>query len=254
MKKLLKNMAVLFVGYTAFQPVAFAAKSPWSIGVGASYSPAVYRGTPTNRMVIPILGYEGEHFFMRGFGMGYRINPQGSTHNLVIRAIYDPRTFKPGDSDIEEMKLLDERDDTVLAGLSYQYSTLFGMLETSVGADVLGVHNGVYGEVAWRLPLRFKNAGITPAFGYSYNDNKLNQHLYGVSQAESNRTNGRINAFDINGSGQFFVGLSAYYVIADQLTVNGGVRYTNLEGGIENSPVLDSTEATTATIGITYSF
>lgn len=234
--------------------MTIAAPSPWSIGVGTSYSPAIYRGTPTNRTVIPIVGYESEHLFFHGFNMGYRIMPRDSTHNIVIRAIYDPRTFKPGDSDIADMKRLDERGNTVLAGLSYQYRTPFGMLETSMGADILGVHNGVYGEVAWRLPLRFKQASITPSFGVSYNDNRLNQHLYGVSKLESDRTNGRIDQFNIGGSGLFFVGFSAYVTIAEHLTINAGVRYTNLDHDIENSPILDSTVSTTANIGLTYSF
>lgn len=233
---------------------AMASQSPWSVGVGAAYSPKVYKGTPTNKTVIPILGYEGENFFFRGFSAGYRFNPRGATHNFIVRAIYDPRTFKPGDSDIANMRLLDEREDTVLAGASYQYLTPVGMFEAALGADILGVHNGLYGELAWRFPLRFSGGGITPAVGYSYNDNKMNQHLYGVSQQESDKTGGEINEFDINGSGQYFVGVSGYVFVSRSVMIRGGIRYTNLEGDIEKSPLLDSTDSTTANIGITYSF
>lgn len=234
--------------------LACANTSPWSVGVGAAYSPKVYKGTPSNKTVIPIVGYEGEHFFFRGFSAGYRINPRRAKHNVTIKAIYDPRTFKPGDSTIVDMRLLDERKDTVLAGISYQYLMPIGMFEAALGGDVLGVHNGIYGELVWRLPLRFGRGGITPAVGYSYNDDKLNQHLYGVSQQESDRTGGNINEFDINGSGQYFVGLSGYFSLTKNIMVRGGVRYTNLEDDIEKSPILDSSVSTTANIGISYSF
>jgi len=231
-----------------------ANQSPWSLGVGAAFSPKVYRGTPSNNVVIPMIGYEGEHFFFRGFSAGYRLNPARSTHNFIIRAIYDARAFKPQDSDVADMKLLDEREATVLGGLSYQYLTAVGMLEASVGADILNTYNGFYGELAWRLPFRFSRGGITPAIGYSYNDNKLNQYLYGVSEEESNRTGNRIEAFDINGSGQYFIGLSGYFLLTKNIVLNGGVRYTNLEGDIEDSPILDSTVSTITHIGISYSF
>ncbi len=250
------NKRYFAVGLVALfcSSAVYAKPSPWSLGVGAVYSPKVYRGTPTNRTVIPIIGYEGKHFFSRGFSNGYRINPPRSKHNFVIRAVYDPRGYKPKDSSITEMRQLSKRDTTVLAGVSYQYMAPFGMLEASFGGDILGVHNGVYGEVAWRLPLRFGPGGIIPSVGYSYNDDKLNQHLYGVSQQESDRTGGSIKAFDINGSGRYFVGLFGYYSVTENIRVNGGVRYTNLEGDIEKSPILDSTVSTIANVGISYSF
>ncbi len=250
------NKRYFFVGLMSLccSVAAYASPSPWSAGVGAIYSPKVYRGTPTNRTVIPIIGYEGEHFFFRGFSSGYRINPPRSKHNFIIRAVYDPRGYKPKDSDIAEMRQLDKRGTTALAGLSYQYMTRFGMLEASFGGDVLGVHNGVYGEMAWRLPLRLGQGGVIPSLGYSYNSDKLNQHLYGVSQQESARTGGAIEAFDINGSGRYFVGLFGYYSITENIRINGAVRYTNLEGDIEKSPILDSTVSTIANLGISYSF
>ena len=77
----------------------FAQMSQWSLGVAASYSPAVYKDTPSNKTVIPLIGYEGEHIFLRGFSAGYRLLPMGSPQNLIFRIVYDPRTLQPSDSD-----------------------------------------------------------------------------------------------------------------------------------------------------------
>lgn len=237
-----------------FSTSIFAASSPWSVGVGAAYSPNVYKGTPSNRTVIPIVGYEGEHFFMRGFSAGYRLNPRGSVHNFVFRLIYDPRSYNASDSDDADMKLLDDRDATILGGMSYQLLTQVGMFETSVGSDIGSEHNGLYGEVAWRVPFRTPFWGLTPAVGYSYNNEKLNQHLYGVSKSESQRTGGNIEAFSPDAAGYYFIGLSGYLNVGDNVTFNGGVRYTNLEGDIEDSPILDGTESVIGNLGVTYTF
>lgn len=224
----------------------------WSLGVGASYSPAVYKDTPSNQTVIPIVGYEGEHFFMRGFSAGYRLNPLGSTHNFVFRAVYDPRTLKPDDSDNASIRLLDERESTVFGGVSYQLLTMVGLFETTAGTDIGGKHNGLYAEAAWRLPIRRNGWGFTPSLGYAYNSDKINNHLYGVSKEEAQRSG--LEAFDADKDGQYFIGLSAYMHVTPNLRLGGGVRYTNLEGDLEKSPIIESGVNTTATVTAVYLF
>ncbi|OLQ94412.1 hypothetical protein BIY21_00180 [Vibrio ponticus] len=231
---------------------ASASISQWSLGVGASYSPAVYKDTPSNRTIIPVIGYEGEHFFMRGFSAGYRLNPIGSTHNIVFRAAYDPRTLKPGDSDNAAIKKLDERDATIFGGVSYQLLTRVGMFEATAGSDIGGTHNGLYAEAAWRLPFRGRGWGFTPSIGYSYNSDKINNHLYGVSQAEASRSG--LAAFDADWDGQYFIGLSGYMHITPSLRLGAGVRYINLEGEIEKSPIIESGINTALTVTAVYMF
>ncbi len=231
-----------------------AAYSQWSIGAAVSYSPVIYQDTPSNIVAIPMVGYEGEHLFFRGFNAGYRMLPVGSPQNVVFRLIYDPRTFKPEDSTNTNMQLLDERDSAILGGVSYQLITQVGMFEASVGTDIGNTHNGLYSEAAWRLPLRMNGWGLTPSVGYSYNSERINNHLYGVSQSESTATGGAIDAFDADWDGQFFLGLSGYMFVTKNIRLTGSIRYLNLEGGLENSPIVEHTTSSTATIGASYVF
>jgi len=224
----------------------------WSLGVGASYSPDVYKETPSNKTVIPVVGYEGEHFFMRGFSAGYRLNPIGATHNIIFRAVYDPRTLKPEDSDNAVVQKMDERDASILGGVSYQLTTLVGMVEATAGTDLGGKHNGLYSELAWRLPIHQRGWGFTPSIGYAYNSDNINNHLYGVTQTEADRAG--IEAFDADWDGQYFVGLSGYMHLTPNIRVAGGVRYTNLEGDIENSPLIESGVYTAANVSVVYTF
>jgi outer membrane protein len=245
---------MLGVGCLSVSVGAAAEMSIWSLGVGAIYSPAVYEGTPTNRVVIPVIGYEGEHLFLRGFSAGYRLNPARSTHNLVFRLQYDPRSLNASHSNNADIQKLDDRDSTILGGASYQYLAPIGLFSTTLATDIGDTHNGLYGEVAWRLPIRTKRWGITPAIGYTYNSERLNQHLYGVSESESAATGGNIAPFDASWDGQYFLGLSAYAMLSSNIRLSAGVRYTNLEGDLEDSPILDKTISTVANIGLTYSF
>lgn len=230
----------------------YANISQWSLGVAASYSPAVYKDTPANKAVIPVIGYEGEHFFMRGFSAGYRLNPIGSTQNIVFRAVYDPRTLKPSDSDNAVVQQMDERESTILGGVSYQLITMVGMFEVTGGSDLGRKHNGLYAEAAWRLPVRGRGWAITPSVGYAYNSDKINNHLYGVSRSEAQRAG--IEHFDADWDGQFFIGTSAFMHLTPNVRVTGGIRYTNLEGEIESSPLIESGVNVSGNVGVAYVF
>ncbi len=230
----------------------FAEMNQWSLGVAAAYSPAVYKETPSSRVVIPLIGYEGEHIFFRGFTAGYRLFPMRSPQNVTFRLMYDPRTLEPDDSDNAQIRLLDKRSSTILAGVSYQLRTPIGLWETSAGTDIGDTHNGLYAETALRFPLRFGSWGITPGIGYSYNSKKLNNHLYGVSGEEAARSG--LPEFEADWDGQYFIGASAYWSVMDTVRINGNVRYTNLEGDIESSPIIESGISTTVSLGIAYLF
>ena len=246
-------LKVAIVGTSVFMvTTTYAKTTQWSLGVAASYSPAVYKDTPSNRAVIPVIGFEGKHFFMRGFSAGYRLLPLGAPQNIVFRAIYDPRTLKPSDSDDTDIQKLDERDATVLGAVSYQALSLVGLFEVTAGSDIGFKHNGLYAEAAWRLPIRRKGWTITPSIGYTYNSGQLNDYLYGVSASEAARTN--LNEFDAGWDGQYFVGLSGFMHVTPNIRVMGGVRYTNLEGDIEKSPILESGINMAANVGVVYVF
>ncbi len=251
-----KVISRLIVGAAALTVAvnAHAQISQWSIGAAAAYSPSFYKDTPSNTTVIPMIGYEGEHIFLRGFSGGYRLYPIGAPQNIIFRFMYDPRTFQPEDSDNKAMQQLDERKSSVLGGVSYQMITHVGIVELTGGTDIGRTHNGLYAEAAWRLPIRGKGWAITPSFGYSYNSEKLNNHLYGVSIEESKRTNGVINQFDADWDGQFFIGLSTYFHVTPNIRVTGGLRYVNLEGNLEDSPMIEHTTSSTGNVGIAYVF
>ncbi len=126
------------------------------------------------------------------------------------------------------------------------------MFETSVGSDIGRTHNGIYAEAVWRLPIRREGWMLTPSLGYSYNSDRLNNHLYGVSAEEAARTG--LDEFDASWDGQFFIGLSGYLHLTRKLQLTGGIRYINLEGDIEASPLIESGVNTIVNVGLTYVF
>ncbi len=245
-----------WIGFSAalFVLSSSPAVAGWSLGVGASYSPAVYKDTPSNQVVIPIIGYEGEHLYLRGFTAGYRIWERRSPHNVIFRLAYDPRTLQPSDSDDPIIRQIDKRKSTGLGGVTYQYANRsIGQFQVTFAGDIAGVHDGMYAETVYSVPIRTKKWMLTPSIGYSWNSSKLNNHLYGVSAEEAERITG-LDEFTPDGDGQFFLGLRGLYKFTDHIVATAGVRYTNLEGDLEDSPLLEDTDSFSVNIGLVYAF
>lgn len=245
-----KTVAGLLLSTTLLGSSASAGQ--WSLGGITSYSPAVYTDTGSNQVIIPLVGYEGQHVFLRGFSVGTRLYPAGTAQNIIFRLLYDPRTLKPSDSDSTRIQQLDERKSSVLGGVSYQQITPVGLFEVGAGTDLGNQHNGLYAEATWRLPIRAKGWGVTPEIGYAYNSEKINNHLYGVSAAESARSG--LDEFDAGWDGQYFIGLNGYLMLSPRIRVTAGIRYSNLEGEIASSPIIERSVAVSGSLGMAYVF
>lgn len=246
----------LMAGMVAMSAVPMAANAEFSLGAIASYSPEVYKDTPSIKRVFPLVGYEGEHFFIRGLNAGYRLLPVdrrgGFGQNIVLRLKYDPRSLDPSDSTDPEMQQLDERKATVYGGIGYQVYTPVGLFELTGMTDTLGRTDGSYAQASWKVPFMFKRWGIVPSVGYVYDDSKLSNYLYGVSASESARSG--INEFDAGADGSYFINIQSYLNVTDHVRVTGSITYRNLEGDIESSPIIASGVNTTAALGVSYVF
>lgn len=250
MKQIVKILPSMFM--LLLSNLALAGSSPWSIGVVTSYAPVIYPDTDPQKVVMPVIGYEGKHLFLRGLSAGVRLYPMGSSSNLIFRLKFDPRTLKPTKSDDPQIQKLNERKSSVLGGVSYQINTALGLFELGAGTDLGNNHNGLYVEGAWRLPIRMNNWVVMPEVGYAYNSDRINDYLYGVSKEEANRTG--LAEFHPSWDGQYFVGLSATFLLSEQIRFTGAVRYTNLDSELEKSPIVKHSAIHSASFAITYHF
>lgn len=96
--------------------------------------------------------------------------------------------FKPGDSDSEQMRRLDKRKSTVMAGLSYVHNTPYGFLRTTIAGDTLDNSNGINWDLARLYRYTNGNLTLTPGIGVEWNSDNQNEYYYGVSRHESRRS------------------------------------------------------------------
>lgn len=172
--------------------------------------------------------------------------------NPMNPAYWSPMYFKPGDSDSEQMRRLDKRKSTVMAGLSYVHNTPYGFLRTTIAGDTLDNSNGINWDLAWLYRYTNGNLTLTPGIGVEWNSDNQNEYYYGVSRHESRRSGMR--SYDPDSSWNPYLELSANYRFLGDWSVYGVARYTRLSDEITDSPMVDKSWSGLISTGITYTF
>lgn len=227
------------------------AENQWSVGAGVGVLNSPYKQYDRDVYPVPVVTYEGDNFWFRGLGGGYYLwNDQ--TDKLSILAYYAPMHFKPEDSDNHQLRQLDKRKSTMMAGISWVHNTEYGFLRTALAGDTLDNSNGFIWDLAWLY--RYTNGGLTltPGIGVEYTSENYNDYYYGVSHNEAKRSG--LHSYEADDGWNPYLELTANYKFAPDWSVYGTGRYSRLSDEVKDSPMVDKSWAGIMSVGVTYSF
>lgn len=236
---------------TAISACAANAESNFSLGAGVGVMESPYKEYDTRVTPLPVVTYESDDFWFRGIGGGYYLwNDEAD--KLSVMAFYSPWHFKPKDSDNIQLRQLDRRKSTAMAGLSYIHNTQYGFLRTTLAGDVLDNSNGVVWDLAWLY--NYTNGGltVTPGIGVEWSSDNQNEYYYGVSRSESRRSG--LPSYDPDSSWDPYLELTVSYRFADNWSVYGTGRYSHISDEIKDSPMVDKSWSGLLSTGVTYRF
>lgn len=246
------KLKLLALGIIVATSVSTAyAENQWSVGAGVGVINSPYKQYDRDIYPVPVITYEGDNFWFRGLGGGYYLwNDQ--TDKLSIMAYYDPTHFKPGDSDNYQLRQLDKRKSTMMAGVSWVHNTEYGFLRTALAGDTLDNSNGYIWDLAWLY--RYTNGGLTltPGIGLEYSSDNYNDYYYGVSHKEARRSG--LHSYDADDGWNPYLELTASYKFAPDWNVYGTGRYSRLSDEVKDSPMVDKSWTGLMSVGVTYSF
>ncbi len=236
---------------TASCAFAANAENTFSLGAGVGVVESPYKQYDKRVLPVPVITYESDNFWFRGLGGGYYLwNDQAD--KLSITAFYFPWEFKPKDSDNNQLRQLDRRKATMMAGLSYIHNTEYGFLRTTLAGDVLDNSNGVLWDIGWLYNYNNGALSVTPGIGVEWASDNLNQYYYGVSRDEARRSG--LKSYDPDNGWSPYLELSVSYRLTDSWTVYGSGRYTHLSDEIKDSPMVDKSWGGLLSTGVTYRF
>lgn len=228
-------------------------KRPITIGIGAMYKDKPYKKYDSSEKtsIVPLILYEGEHFFARGGTIGWDFLDSDSLELAVIGEILMDG-YDSGDSKF--LTGMSDRDPSFGLGghviwkpenLGLKLAAVTDMADNSDGTQVRG-------EVFYTH--RTGNWMLKPYAAIVWQDEDYNDYYYGVRSREAILSIGRF-AYSADSDFNYrFGAVAVYQQKTSPWMYMGGVRYELLGDEIDDSSIVDDDSELRALLGVAYTF
>jgi MipA family protein len=236
-----------------FSPLALQAQSGepprtdeapagWSIGLGVATRAPIYAGESSRTLPLPLIGYEGERFYIQGASVGYRFIKNDS---FTLKAYVAANTNgidadKFGRNELAQRgidrNLLEDRDFGADAGVTASWKTAIGVFETDVRADISNTSDGYQASFDYRAPLPVGNAIVVPGVGITAYSSDLADYYYGTLSDEVKR--GVVN-YKPGSATVPHASVTVIVPFASKWTFISNVNVDFLPNDITDSPLVD---------------
>lgn len=233
----------------------------WQAGIGAGVGSTLYRGENSRAVAIPLLGYQGEQFYVQGPELGWK-QPLGSKLTATAKAQWEFDEFDPKDNDIAALRQLDKRKQGALVGGELSWA-LDPRTTLSLDAmhDAGSRHKATLTTVALEhvLPFSTQQDAYVVSAGVSHLPKAYQQYYTGVSASEAARSG--LPAYQAGSATRYQLGASWRHAINRHLGVMTRVSVSHLPASLKwdatartGSPLVERNVTVTGTLGIHYRF
>ncbi len=222
----------------------------WSIHVGAGATQTPYKDYDTEPIAFILPGYQGERFFIEGTEAGvYILNKE--RHQVYAQVAYLGNSFDPSETKDEQLKKLDKRKPTALAGMGYKHHASWGTIHTEVMA---GKNNRIQAEIGYEYPLPFKSEKfhVTPGITMQWQNKKLNDYYYGVSQKEADKSG--LKTYQANSGVSASFSVTTGYAFNENWSTFAILSVTKESNSVKNSPMTERSYSSSFVTGVSYHF
>jgi MipA family protein len=226
------------------------------LGIGYRFGDSPYRGIANiasdendlNSDLVPLYLYEGRRLFARGSWAGLHLYDRpGFGVDMIARYRFD-RLETEADAFYAGMQ---DREQTLEAGLSVYVDGRLGELSIAAVKDLLNRHSGEEYDLSYRYPVATGNWLLAPYVSLMHHSDELNDYYYGVSLDESRPQ----RPFYEAGSGTFWrYGIDATYQLTRGWRLHGSVGMEHLPAAVRDSPLTDRDRLFSAFAGASYFF
>lgn len=198
--------------------------------------------------LVPLYLYEGKYLFVRGTSGGvHMVNNDLLEINAFTR--YRFQELDPGSNAFYDG--LEERKQTLGAGLQFVTSQKWGDIEVNWLTDTLDRHNGQEIEVAYRYVIDAGAWSFSPFLSWRWQDDKLTDYYFGVSEGEARPDR---PAFSAGESQWLGFGINTAWHFSDRIVFFGNVGFSGTDSEVRDSPLLEEDSFSAGFIGGTYTF
>lgn len=248
---IMNSAALLAMTCPAMAQEADGAGSSFRLGLGIGASTSEYRGTDAKARPVPIVLYEGERLFWRGLTAGAHLY-NDYRNQLSLFLSYMPHNFDASDSDDPAIRLLNDRDSTLMAGAGYRLMTDWGVARLGASFDTLGNNKGMLFDASYAYPFRFGSFTLTPRGGAIWASENFNDYYYGISRIESARSG--LAEYHAGAGVSPYARLNLHMDVSESWRVflDGGATFLSDE--ITDSPMVGKSVTFGGGAGVAYAF
>lgn len=235
----------------ALMPVSFSYASGISLGAAINTSHQPYKSYDTINTALPYIDYRSDSFYFSGVQAGYYIF-NANDNKVSFLASLQQNYFDPDKTSNTQLKTLDKRKRSLMAGVSWEYDSNIAIFRNTLTGDTLGNSNGIQFDTSLYRTFIMDSFALTPGVGLQFNSKKFNDYYYGVSEKESNRSG--LSKYNSGSSLNPYFLLGFDYAISQNIKVFSHGRYVVLTDKIKDSPMVGRSGGLSLFSGFTYSF
>lgn len=200
-----------------------------------------------NTDLVPLYLYEGEYLFFHGTRAGFHLWDKSFKLDAVAQYRFD--RLETGASDFYNG--VENRDQTLEAGLSLAYVRDWGRISFSALADIQSRHNGHIADISYHYPINSGNFHFSPYLSVIYQSSDFTDYYFGVDESEARAD---LPVYSPNAATFGRLGINTSYTVFDDWLIFANFSLENVDEEIENSPLVDKDFLTTTYLGFSYQF
>lgn len=220
-------------------------------GLGGSITTNEYKDMSGDVTALPLLGYEGQYFYLRGVAGGFHFF-RNEWLELNAQLSYLPQHFYADQSDDWAMRRLDDRYSSLMGGFNGRLISRAGLLSATISTDLPGTSNGILVDASYSCPFELESVKMAPTVGIQWTDSSYNRYYYGVDHSEAARSG--LQYYEPESACSPYAQLSASLDMTDSWSAFGSVRAMFLSPAITDSPMVEAGEKYSFSLGALYSF
>jgi len=242
-----------------------------SIGVGAKFYSAPYKGQDAYSEPYPILDIQLNRFFIKDLTVGYHFYNHKRV-SLALAANYGRVFLDVDDINTKNSQMflgLENRDAAVEVGFVGRFYSRVGLVEGTFYHDVSDTYDGTHSSLKISRPIPDTgNWTVVPSFYVNYYSEKYNSYYYGVSEKDNDRGVALITGttvsesdfrefrpeYEPGNSGHVGFDLDIKYAFTNNLKVVANIAIEKFSGEVETSKLTEDKELITSVIGLAYEF
>ena len=234
-------------------PFYYAPDGTAALGGGLRLGQSLYRAFDNNDQrqfdLVPLYLYNGKYVFFRGTSGGLHVFKNDSFQfNLLGRYRFqkldpDRNAFYEGIEE-REQSLDGGGDEVRLRGK-------WGVLNANYLTDTLNRHQGQSAEISYRYRFDRGRFSFSPFVTYGWNDDKLTDYYFGVSEAEARPDRAAYAPGESNWVG---FGMNTTWFVSPRIQFFANVGFGGVDTVVADSPLVEEDTQSTFFAGGTYAF